>query len=478
MSMRGLGGSVFVACDDALRRLVAAAARVPVIGGAITAGKRAAQPLRRALVGPRLDAALRRRVERLSSRLALPPDAGRPLHVGLLCVFGDAPVGGISVWSRMLAVALVTRGHRVSLFHLARTRDDAHVEMGVRFVPVPASPIRRWPPLPPITPWLQDYLRGATEAVLAEHEADAFDVVSGPIYLIEALPLLRAGVLPVAVSLHTNESVNAAQGLPSPSGDAPAHEKQAILDAERELLEGAPIVIGNSVASTVEIMGASGLAVDPSRVHVVAHGMPDLAGTVAVPPRPAPEGVRLVFVGRLGARKGIDTLLDALPSVVEAGAFSVDIAGAPDGHDPEPAFRARHAGQPWLDRVRFHGGVDDATKWRLIAAADIAVIPSRYESFGLVAVEAMMFGKPVISTTAGGIPEVVEHGVTGLLVPPGDAQALADAMRGLIDDADLRARMGEAGRALYLAKFTDTAMADAWVAAIREGLARVAARRQ
>jgi glycosyltransferase involved in cell wall biosynthesis len=82
----------------------------------------------------------------------------------------------------------------------------------------------------------------------------------------------------------------------------------------------------------------------------------------------------------------------------------------------------------------------------------------------------------VISTRVGGIPEVVEDGVTGILVPPGDAEALAAAMRRLVEDAELRARMGAAGRERYLAKFTDTAMADAWVAAVRDGLARLAER--
>jgi hypothetical protein len=185
-----------------------------------------------------------------------------------------------------------------------------------------------------------------------------------------------------------------------------------------------------------------------------------------------------LFVGRLDPRKGIDTLLDAVPSVFGSCDIHVDIAGPPDGESPENKFRTLHAGAPWLDRVRFHGAVDDDTKWRLVASADIAVIPSRYESFGLVAVEAMMFGKPVISTRVGGIPEVVEDGVTGIPVPPGDAQALAEAMRRLIGDAELRARMGAAGRQRYLAKFTDVAMAEAWVAAVREGLARMGAQRQ
>lgn len=442
---------------------------MPLVGAALRVARRAILPIWRAVIGPRRDSALQLLAERLATRLASSPASDRPLHVGLLCVFGDEPVGGIPVWTRILGAALARQGHRVSLFHLARKDDRVEEQNGLTFVPVRTPSLRRWPALPPMPPWLQDYQRAVCGAVLTRHASDPFDIVSGPIWFAEPLALLRTGAVPIAVSLHTSQAM-----LSAIAADQ-APETKALVLAERELLQRAPIIIGNSQAAASEILAATGVAFDAERIRVVPHGLADHAGAGAS------EGdgrVRLLFVGRLEHRKGIDTLLDALPVLVEREDVVIDIAGGPSDVDPVPAFRARHAGQPWLDRVRFHGGVDDATKWRLIAAADIAVIPSRYESFGLVAVEAMMFGKPVISTTAGGIPEVVEHGVTGLLVPPGDAQALADAMRGLIDDADLRARMGEAGRALYLAKFTDTAMADAWVAAIREGLARVAARRQ
>ena len=86
--------------------------------------------------------------------------------------------------------------------------------------------------------------------------------------------------------------------------------------------------------------------------------------------------------------------------------------------------------------------------------AALLVMPSFYESFGIACLEAMAFGLPVVATRVGGLPEVIEDGVTGLLVPPGDADALAQAMIRLLSDADLRRRMGQAGRERVLKEFT------------------------
>jgi glycosyltransferase involved in cell wall biosynthesis len=86
--------------------------------------------------------------------------------------------------------------------------------------------------------------------------------------------------------------------------------------------------------------------------------------------------------------------------------------------------------------------------------AALFVMPSYYETFGISCLEAMAFGLPVVATRAGGLPEVVEDGVTGLLVPPGDSAALADAICRLLADADLRQRLGETGRERVVANFT------------------------
>jgi glycosyltransferase involved in cell wall biosynthesis len=104
-------------------------------------------------------------------------------------------------------------------------------------------------------------------------------------------------------------------------------------------------------------------------------------------------------------------------------------------------------------RVRFTGRVTTPQLVRHYCRAQMSVCPSLYEGFGLPAAEAMACGLPVVTTTGGALPEVVEDGVTGILVPPADARALAEAMDNLMKDANLRQRMGQAGRQRILEKF-------------------------
>jgi len=97
---------------------------------------------------------------------------------------------------------------------------------------------------------------------------------------------------------------------------------------------------------------------------------------------------------------------------------------------------------PWSELIKWY------------RKASIFVMPSYYETFGISAMEAMAFGLPVVATRAGGLSEVVEDGVTGFLVPPGDSQAVAEAIIRLLRDQNLRRRMGEAGRKRVLDEFT------------------------
>jgi glycosyltransferase involved in cell wall biosynthesis len=106
--------------------------------------------------------------------------------------------------------------------------------------------------------------------------------------------------------------------------------------------------------------------------------------------------------------------------------------------------------------VEFTGPLYDDNKWKAYAGADIFCFPTHYsaESFGLVAVEAMIFGLPVVATNWRGLPDIVVDGETGFLVPPKDASAIAERLKILVSDPDLRAAMGAAGRKRYEEKFT------------------------
>jgi glycosyltransferase involved in cell wall biosynthesis len=151
------------------------------------------------------------------------------------------------------------------------------------------------------------------------------------------------------------------------------------------------------------------------------------------------------MVGRLDPGKGQGVFLEALSDFDDDRILGVLIGEETRG---EPGYRkeleARVAALGLGNRVKFLGYIDDPNG--CYPMLDVLVMPSRKETFGLVLIEAMSFGLPVIATNAGGVPEIVIDGKTGILVPPGDARALAGAMRTLFEDNELRQEMGHRGR--------------------------------
>jgi glycosyltransferase involved in cell wall biosynthesis len=154
---------------------------------------------------------------------------------------------------------------------------------------------------------------------------------------------------------------------------------------------------------------------------------------------------RLLTIGRMTAQKDHATLMAALGRLARAGhRFTVDVIG--DGTLAEPVREsARREGLG--DRVAFRGALPHDDVLRAYAGADIFVLSSRWEGCPNVVLEAMAHGLPVVATAVGGVPELVEHEASGLLVPPSNPRALADALARLFGDAELSAAMGRAGRA-------------------------------
>lgn len=158
----------------------------------------------------------------------------------------------------------------------------------------------------------------------------------------------------------------------------------------------------------------------------------------------APEGFSVVVPGRLVHEKGHADFLQALALLRAQGRrVSVTLAG----HGPLRAALEQQIGALGLaDGVAITGALPHAQLLDVVEAASLVVVPSRFEGFGLTALEAMALGRPVLATTAGGLPEVIEHGASGWLVPPQDPALLAQAIGQLMDDAPLRQRLGAAGR--------------------------------
>jgi len=157
---------------------------------------------------------------------------------------------------------------------------------------------------------------------------------------------------------------------------------------------------------------------------------------------------RLLFVGRLNAQKGVAALLDAVARMRHR--VAVDLVGdGPDG----PSLRAQAAQLGISDRLTWHGALPQDALPTLYQRASALVVPSIGEGLGLVAVEAQLCGAPVVAFESGGLTDTITHGETGLLVPPGDLDALASALDRLFDDPELRLALGRAGRMSALGDF-------------------------
>lgn len=214
-----------------------------------------------------------------------------------------------------------------------------------------------------------------------------------------------------------------------------------------------PVIVANSDALAVRLR-AEGVP-----VSAVIHN-----GTPPREPRPPLERPPVVaYAGRLVGKKGVDVLLDAMARLRErVPDCRLIIAG--DGPD-RSAIEERVAGLGLQDRCVLTGYLNEEEMERCLAAAWVHAVPSRYdEPFPNTAIEAMMRGTAVVASAVGGCPEIVRHGVTGLLVPPGDPGALADALETILSDRELAARMGEAARSAAVRDFGTDRMLDAFEA--------------
>lgn len=185
------------------------------------------------------------------------------------------------------------------------------------------------------------------------------------------------------------------------------------------------------------------------------------------------------ITGRLMAWKGQHHVLRALALLRDRGVAVHGLVVGGNAYDHEPEY------EPFLhrlvtelgleDRVTFSGQVPDATRY--VQLMDIAVNASDHEPFGIVLLEAMALGVPVVAVDAGGPAEIVQDGVSGLLVATADPERFADALHRLAGDAALRERLAEAGRARYDAEFTAERMTDDLTAALERVVVGAPARR-
>ena len=291
------------------------------------------------------------------------------------------------------------------------------------------------------------------------HEAGMGDAAS---YLVAALPLIRRllrthkyDVVHIFFSLPTGALLPFLNLRGTPvvvslrGSDVPGYDphNRALQLVHRFL---APLTRwiwrrADRVVALSESLGQLALRTWPDlRYAVVPNGV-DLtlfhpAGTTRQRP---PGAIRCLAVARLVERKGLGDLIRALV-LLERGRFELEIVG---GGADERVLRDLATRLGVARDVRFTGALSRPDVARRYREADLFTLPSSAESFGNVFAEALASGLPIVGTAVGGIPDLVEHGRNGLLVPPGDVHALAGAIRYLADDPELRAEMTLRNRA-------------------------------
>ncbi len=361
-------------------------------------------------------------------------------HASPLAVLGAADAGGQNVYVGALAAALAARGHVVDVYTRRDAPDlPATVELcpGVTVVHVTAGPQRPVPKdaLPPHMPAFGSRLARSWVSGRRPHLAHAHFWMSGT----AAGPVARGLSVPFVQTFHALGTVKRRyQG----AADTSPPQRTRV---EAALCSTADLVLATCSDELAELT-AMGAAAD--RVRVVPCGVDTGRFTPDGEVWPRSDRPRLLCLGRLVERKGVDIAVRALVDLPEA---ELVVAGGPPlselASDPE-AVRllevARELGV--ADRVQLLGSVDRAAVPALVRSADVVVTTPWYEPFGIVPLEAMSCARPVVASAVGGLLDTVQGGVTGLLVPPRDPAAVSGAVRRLLDDEELRRRLGAAGR--------------------------------
>lgn len=339
-----------------------------------------------------------------------------------------------------LSKHLAHEGHSVTVYTRG-TSGAAADEMreGVRVVRIEAYP----PPLAieDLVPWTLAFNIGLIHRAMGELLDEAPDVLHAHDWLVAyaGVVLKDLCTLPLVSTIHATEHGRHGGTLPGPT-------QRFVHRVERWLVAESERVITCSAFMRKEVEAA--LGADEARLEMIpnqvdlspfAQPAPSVRSTVWSDGRPL-----ILFAGRLEYEKGVQTALDALQEI-ERQVPGVGLLVAGDG-TYRSALQAQVNELGLQDRVRFEGFVDEVRLRSLYRSADLAIVPSLYEPFGLVALEAMASETPVVVADAGGLREFVQHEVSGLRFRPGDARALARAATRVLLDPALGRRLAREAR--------------------------------
>jgi len=376
------------------------------------------------------------------------------VHTCPLAVLGGKESGGMNVYVRELTRELGRQGIGVDVFTRSQDEHQSHIkhdlENGNRVFHIPAGPER---PIPKtdLYEWLPEFTGGVKLASVLLDEQ--YDLVHSHYWLsgVAAHELQKWWDVPIVHMAHTlginkNKVAKDDQQL----------EPKLRLDTELRLpgLVDRIIVATDGERSQIEEMSQEyrgKTSVIPPGVDLTVfhpYVQSEARQQLEIPL----DNSMVLFVGRIEPLKGVDTLLHAMQYLKDSGEMPSEMYMSVIGGDPAKPRETRHAELEKLmalrdelglsDLVTFLGRRDQETLHRYYAAADVVVMPSHYESFGMVALEAMACGTPVIATDVGGLSQLVRDGETGFLVPGMDAVALAERLGQVLSDKELREHLG------------------------------------
>ena len=371
----------------------------------------------------------------------------RPLSVAFLSwEYPPVVVGGLARHVYELSRHLALEGHAVTVY--TRGTDGApaeEIDHGVRVVRVEGYP----PPLAieDLVPWTLAFNIALIHRALGELLDEPPDVLHAHDWLVAyaGVVLKDLASLPLVSTIHATEHGRHGGRIPGPT-------QRFVHRAEEWLVAESERVIACSAFMRREV--AAALGADDDRLDQIPNQV-DLSPFS--PPAPSvratlwPEGRPLMlFAGRLEYEKGVQTALEAMAEI-ERRCPGVGLIVAGDGtYRPPLEARAKELGIE--DLVRFVGFVDEVRLRSLYRSVDLAIVPSLYEPFGLVALEAMASETPVVVADTGGLREFVDHEVSGLRFQPGDPLALADAATRVLRDPALGERLAREARSALEAR--------------------------
>lgn len=414
-----------------------------------------------------------------------------PLRVALLSYRSKQHCGGQGVYVRHLSAELAALGHRVTVLS---GQPYPRLDPGVTLLPVPSldlyndehpfrtPPLRHWrgpvDALEVATMWTAGFPEPLTFSLRAlrvlRRMRDGLDVVHDNQTLGYGMLGVPALGLPLVTTIHHPISVDRRIELAEATGARRVTLRRwySFVRMQRRVARHAGPILTVSRSSAADIV--RDFRVSPGRVEIVPLGVDTTS--FAPPATPRVPGRVVAIASADSPVKGVPTLLRAIAKVATERDVHLVVVGRP----AKGGTTERLVGELSLtDRVSFVSDLSDNELGELLAGAELACVPSRYEGFSLPAVEAMACGTPLVVSRTGALPEVVgPDRECARLVAPGDPEELAAAIGSLLDDPDARARMGAAGLRRVQQRFTWRAVArataDGYARAIRGSTRRPA----